>query len=283
MKNIYENKFNQKVIYDVGAHKGEDTLYYLKKGFKVIAFEADPELISDLKKKFALYIHRKKLILIEGAITNMESDANGKIPFYRNSQDTVWGTTKIDWMNRNEVNGSKHSKILVNKINFSEILKKYGIPYYMKIDIEGEDLLCLTSLNRFNIKPKYISIESEKVSFTNLRNEFHLLNDLGYKKFNIVNQAKISQAKENKNDTEGIFLNYNFQDGSSGPFGKDLNNIWLSKFSATLKYTLIFVNYKIWGDKSKIKNFLVMKYLKKFLIFFLGYRPPGWYDTHARL
>ncbi len=32
------------LIYDVGMHKGEDADYYLKKGFRVIGFEAIPEL-----------------------------------------------------------------------------------------------------------------------------------------------------------------------------------------------------------------------------------------------
>ena len=32
------------LIYDVGMHKGEDTEFYLSKGFKVVGFEADPDL-----------------------------------------------------------------------------------------------------------------------------------------------------------------------------------------------------------------------------------------------
>jgi hypothetical protein len=32
------------LIYDVGAHKGEDTEFYLIRGFSVIAIEAVPEL-----------------------------------------------------------------------------------------------------------------------------------------------------------------------------------------------------------------------------------------------
>ena len=32
------------LIYDVGFHHGEDTAYYLKKGFRVVAFEAHPRL-----------------------------------------------------------------------------------------------------------------------------------------------------------------------------------------------------------------------------------------------
>jgi 16S rRNA A1518/A1519 N6-dimethyltransferase RsmA/KsgA/DIM1 with predicted DNA glycosylase/AP lyase activity len=31
------------LIYDVGMHHGEDTEFYLRKGFRVVAFEADPD------------------------------------------------------------------------------------------------------------------------------------------------------------------------------------------------------------------------------------------------
>lgn len=40
---------NLKMIYDIGCHKREDASFYLKLGYKVIAFEADPYLIDYLK------------------------------------------------------------------------------------------------------------------------------------------------------------------------------------------------------------------------------------------
>nr|MBS9781973.1 hypothetical protein [Gammaproteobacteria bacterium] len=46
-------KNNKNLIYDVGMCQGEDTAFYLKKGFTVIAFEANPELITQAKIKFA--------------------------------------------------------------------------------------------------------------------------------------------------------------------------------------------------------------------------------------
>src|SRR5260221_7698885 len=37
-----------RVIYDVGAHRGEDAAFYLQKGFAVVAVEANPLLAADL-------------------------------------------------------------------------------------------------------------------------------------------------------------------------------------------------------------------------------------------
>ena len=44
---------NEKLIYDVGMHLGEDAEFYLSKGYKVIAIDADPNLIKLAKSRFA--------------------------------------------------------------------------------------------------------------------------------------------------------------------------------------------------------------------------------------
>jgi hypothetical protein len=36
--------FERDLIYDIGLHKGEDSEFYLKKGFRVVAIEALPSL-----------------------------------------------------------------------------------------------------------------------------------------------------------------------------------------------------------------------------------------------
>lgn len=37
---------NNSLIIDVGMHTGRDTEFYLKKGFNVVAIEANPELVK---------------------------------------------------------------------------------------------------------------------------------------------------------------------------------------------------------------------------------------------
>ena len=55
----------RKLIYDVGLHKGKDTAYYLKKGFDVIAFEADPEFVEMCEGKFKKDILSGRLIIVK--------------------------------------------------------------------------------------------------------------------------------------------------------------------------------------------------------------------------
>ena len=79
----------EELIYDIGFHKGEDTLFYLLKGYNVVAVDADIELIEEGKSSFKEYIDNGRLILLNYAITN-ESDKD--INFFI-SQNTLWNST----------------------------------------------------------------------------------------------------------------------------------------------------------------------------------------------
>ena len=41
------------LVYDVGINGGEDTEFYLRKGYRVVGFEADPMLVDHCRKRFA--------------------------------------------------------------------------------------------------------------------------------------------------------------------------------------------------------------------------------------
>jgi hypothetical protein len=40
------------LIYDIGMNNGDDTAYYLQRGFRVIAVEANPALVSQAIQRF---------------------------------------------------------------------------------------------------------------------------------------------------------------------------------------------------------------------------------------
>ncbi len=275
----------RRLIYDVGLHLGEDTAYYLKKGFDVVAFEADPELISRCKKRFSKVISTGQLTIVEGAIVDKEQLKEQAVSFYQNKDLSVLNTVVQDQSIKFKELGSNTEIIEVPTINFSECLKKYGIPYYLKIDIEGMDIVCLKALLDFEKRPAYLSMESEKIDFKKLTEEFELLEKLGYNSYQIINQADVSSLHEPENTKEGQFVGYEFKMGASGLFGSDFRTNWVSKQQALRTYKKIFYSYQLWGDESKVKNYIVTEYLRKIFSVFSG-RPmhtlPGWFDTHAK-
>lgn len=66
------------LIYDVGMHTGGDTEFYLKKGFNVVAFEADPELAESGRRRFSREINAGQLTIVEGAIVDVKNMVNEK-------------------------------------------------------------------------------------------------------------------------------------------------------------------------------------------------------------
>lgn len=275
-------KKNKNLIFDIGMHKGEDSEFYLRKGFNVVSFEADPDLADFCRKKFAGELDSGQLTIVEGAIVDSEllDITEGKVRFYKNNKVSVWGTVVNEWSERNSKLGADDELIEVSAVNFVECLNKYGIPYYMKIDIEGMDTVCLKSLLNFTEKPDYISIESEKVSLEKLNEEFELLTKLGYDHFQAINQSKLSSFREAKNG-EGKFLNYQFVRGSSGSFGKDLDPaLWQNLSEIRNQYKSIFKGYKLLGDHSSVNKSAMGRLFSRAIDKFFAY--PGWFDTHAK-
>lgn len=269
------------LIYDIGMHQGEDTDFYLKKGFRVIAFEANPDLVEQNRKRFADEINDKKLTIVEGAI--VEDCQTGKIPFYKNLVHTIWGTIDSNWVLRNEQLGTQHQLIEVDAVNFEQCIRQYGIPYYMKIDIEGADLVCLKTLLKFNIQPRYLSIESDKVSIDRVYEEIDLMRSLGYKEFLAVQQEDMDRTKVPYPPKEGQYVHHQFQRGASGLFGKELANNWKSEREILNEYNQIFLNYKRYGDRTSWQQNKLAKLMLRAISKISRRSIPGWYDTHARL
>lgn len=130
------------VIFDIGCHKGQDADFYLKKGFTVVAVEASPALCESLKRRFSDQIANDHFILVEKAIAEKE----GEVEFFVNDKVSVWGTIRPEWAKRNENAGASSTVIRVPSVNFATLIEQYGVPYFLKIDIEGADLLCLEGL-----------------------------------------------------------------------------------------------------------------------------------------
>src|SRR5579871_6024138 len=57
------------LVFDVGMHRGEDTAYYLHKGYRVVAFEANPSLIEHARIRFREELESGRLTIVPGAIT----------------------------------------------------------------------------------------------------------------------------------------------------------------------------------------------------------------------
>lgn len=279
------------LVYDVGMHKGEDTEFYLRKGFRVVAMEANPDLVATCRLRFSADIRSGRLTIIEGAIcgSSGKDGGNKRVAFHMNEQMSVWGTVRGDWAERNAKFGATSTCIEVDVIDFAEMLRQYGIPHYLKIDIEGCDMVCVEALRNFALRPDYVSLESDKTSMRRVRREVEVLTGLGYDCFQAVEQSSIPETQTPPMQaTEGCYVAQRFVYGASGLFGTELGPGWKTRKEILRKYRVIVMGYRLLGDSGVLNRvkFPAARTVRKVMAWMLSRVThgvvPGWYDTHAR-
>jgi len=244
----------QGIIYDIGMHSGQDTEFYLKKGFKVIAVDANPEMCKKVKEKLGAFISSKQLKILNVGI--VENPTDKELDFYVNNKISEWSSFIKDIAARD--NHPCHT-VKVPCMTLNQILEKYGSPYYVKIDIEGHDLIALKSLLSSNSNlPKYISVENGNSGMAKM------LLSKGYDKFKYVQQNNIQNICLPNPARESFYIPHSFPFGASGPFGEETPGEWKS-------YDEILIDIKkVWDPESTTKN------------------PEhddavhGWFDLHAK-
>lgn len=264
------------LIYDVGLHYGEDTAYYLAKGYRVLGFEADPLLVESCRDRFRAEIEAGRLTVVEGAI---EMSGAPSVTFYRDPKRSMWGTTDARWVGRNLAT-ERREELVVATVDFEAHLELTGVPHFMKVDIEGADLDCIDSLRRQTGLPTFVSLESDKTAFTNVVAEFDLLESLGYDRFAVVQQAGMERIEVETTRRDGLHLTYRFEPNSSGGFGSDVGP-WLSREQALARYRQIFRMYRLLGDESFVRRTRFGRVVRGQAARLLRKPLPGWYDTHA--
>ncbi len=216
----------KKIIYDLGASRGENLPYYLLKSELVIAVEANKESCDFMRKKFQNEITEKKLIVENCIISEANSISDN---FYLND-NYLLGQYPVP--KKNELN--KFKKINLEKKDIKSLFSTYGQPYYVKIDLEEYDHVILKRIFDLKIKPNYISAEAINNDVINL-----FLTNINYNSFKLIegNSVGFLYNKFNfKNNEKEI--NYSFPENSAGPFGNDIMGNWISKknFSKLMEY-----------------------------------------------
>jgi FkbM family methyltransferase len=267
------------LIFDVGLHRGEDTAYYLAKGYRVVAFEADPRSVAFCEQRFNQEIASGRLRIVAGAIT--EDPSVESVTFYVNKGKSVWSTASAEWVKSKKRWTSKTIAIASARVDILKTFMEHGTPYYLKIDVEGVDRHVLRTLSTLPDRPKYLSFESEKFSFASLLADLELVESLGYRRFKVVQQATIPGRTITASDRFGATFNYRFEKHASGGFGEEAEGRWVTKREVVDIYRRVFVAYQRLGEQSFLGRYFDLPLRMTRRIVRRGL--PGWHDLHATL
>jgi FkbM family methyltransferase len=287
-------KYDPSLIYDVGMNNGDDTAYYLRSGFRVVAIEANPELVANAANRFRSEIEAGYLQILNVGIAAKEAE----LPFWVCETNSQFSS--FDRRDASLDGSCAVHEIRVPCRIFRSILNEFGIPFYLKVDIQGNDFLCVEALDPGEL-PKFLSVELDFAGMALAA----LMHERGFNQFKCISQthflplelpqvpeARVIQRAERLRQSRNIAIRafrklggafwiqrqinrlrsrngWVFPTGSSGPFGDELLGHWLSyeELCTTAREFLRLRQEKpqtlLWASRGLVSH-------------------PFWSDLHAR-
>lgn len=260
------------LVFDIGMNICEDTDFYLRKGFRVVAVEADPVSCSAAEARYPHEIASGQLTILNRAV----SLTNEPLQFFVCRTLSAWSTASVQLRDHWIARGAQFDEIETPAITPAALIEQFGTPYYAKIDIEGSDLLFLAGLNTVAAAPKYLSVE---VDFYQRKRLIHLLGSLGYRRFALVGQSTIPKQRPRSGGREGRDVDYWLRLGCSGLFGDELPADWMDAGALRRRCEQVVRQYRLAGLLGRLRGAAsVARRISKAMLPLA----QDWYDVHAR-
>ena len=224
------------LVYDVGMHVATDSAYYLRRGYDVVAVEANPVLAEEGRRRFRSECEAGRFTVLNVGVAESEGEAD----FWICDDWTAWSSFDRRIASRN---GNAHHAVRVQLCPMRRIVEKHGLPYYCKVDIEGHDRYCLDGFTA-DFRPGFLSVEFSNHPFIDR------MRDLGYDRFKLIHQLSFSPPSARERSlrslvphpklraglerVRGLFAGaltdgtWYFKVGSSGPLPWDTPGPWLT-------------------------------------------------------
>jgi FkbM family methyltransferase len=167
------------LVFDVGFHSGDDSLYFLERGHDVVAVDANPTMIEDGRLRPAMRVAERMGRfhgVAKGVLENVQH-ANQTLSFFLHRTVSEWSTFNTPSPTKMQ----EFDRMLVPLTTCAALMREFGTPFYLKVDIEGLDKACLASLQAGSL-PKYVSTEDPL--------QLDHLVSLRYRSFKMVSQAR---------------------------------------------------------------------------------------------
>lgn len=138
------------LIFDIGANDGHKTQAFLQLAKRVVSCEPDKKNFNLLTERFRS--RKKRVILSDNAL----SDSTGKATLFIHHPGSAFNTLSSQWKQTLEKDNLEkwNEKIIfsneetVRTITLDDLIKKYGKPYFIKIDVEGYEENVLKGLSQ---------------------------------------------------------------------------------------------------------------------------------------
>ena len=147
------------LVFDVGANTGFHTQVFLDLGARVIAIEPQPWCTKLLKNKF---FGLETVIIVEAGLASH----SGVLVLHTNKIIPQISTFSEFFRNNNKLLGIWGRPLEVTVTTIDDLVKRYGTPDFIKIDVEGYELEVIKGMT--SIRPR-LSFEFHKTTLDETR------------------------------------------------------------------------------------------------------------------
>jgi len=135
-------KYRMKYVFDIGANVGNWAKANIDTYDKIISVEASPITFKRLENN----CKNDNILLLNYAVCNNNGE---DITFYQADAD-VLSTINKEWLTSEKSRFYNHTyvEITCKTITIDRLIEQYGIPDMIKIDVEGGEYECISSLTQ---------------------------------------------------------------------------------------------------------------------------------------
>lgn len=148
------------LVFDVGANHGTKTDIFLKLGARVVAIEPDQTNQDILREKFLTYrLSRQPVVIVGKALSEKESVETMWIDEPGSAKNTL-SRKWVETLKRDDERFGQHHdfsrRTTVETTTLDQLISTHGLPFFIKIDVEGHEPSVLRGLHR---AVSYLSFE----------------------------------------------------------------------------------------------------------------------------
>jgi FkbM family methyltransferase len=130
------------MFFDIGANIGKWALANIHQCDKIISIEASPTTFDKLVDN----CKHANIIVLNYAVCNN----NGQDVVFYNAECDVLSTLNKDWLvsETSRFHNQPYREIICKTITIDKLIELYGLPDLIKIDVEGGEYECVSSLTQ---------------------------------------------------------------------------------------------------------------------------------------